>query len=322
MKLHLSALLTAIIVTTTTAVAQTYPDKPITWIVGFPAGGVADIGARVLARAFSAKIGQPVIVENKPGATGVIAAEAIAAAKPDGYTIASASNGVMAANKFLYKKLSYDPLTSFTLLGGTATTPLLLIVPANSSFKTVNELVAYAKKNPGKLNYASAGIGGVGHLLTEYFALKADIELTHIPYKGAIQALPDLAGGQLDLTFDYATNIKPYLDGGKIRILAQTGTTRTKSYPDVPLLAEVGYPDVNLASWSVIVGPPSLPQPIAEKISRAFIDVFKDPAVVSYYESQGANILDDMDQQKLHSFIISEQAKHKDMIERAGVTPQ
>lgn len=322
MKIRLSAFLASILVTTTSAVAQTYPDKPITWIVGFPAGGVADIGARVLAKAFSSKIGQPVIVENKPGATGVIAAETIAAAKPDGYTIASASNGVMAANKYLFKKLSYDPLTSFTLLGGIATTPLLLIVPASSPFKTVSDLVAYAKENHGKLNYGTAGIGAVGHLLTEYFALKAGIALMHIPYKGAIQALPDLAGGQLDLAFDYATNIRPYLDAGKVRILAQTGTERTKGYPDIPTLVEAGYPGVDLSSWTIVIGPAGMPQPVIGKISQAFVEVFKDPAVINFYNSQGSNIREDMTPDKLRSFILEEQTKHKDMIERAGVTPQ
>lgn len=316
------AIVVAVAMMTNGAVAQTYPDKPISWIVGFPAGGIADLGARVLAKSLSAKLGQPVIVENKPGATGVIAAEAIAAAKPDGYTIASASNGVMAANKFLYKKLSYDPLSSFTLLGGVATTPLLLIVPASSPFKSVKDLVDYAKAHPGKLNYGSAGIGGVAHILTEYFALKAVIQLTHIPYKGAIQALPDVASGQLDLTFDYSTNIRSYQDAGKIRVLAQTGTQRMKAYADVPLLSEAGYAGVDLSSWSIAMGPAGLPQPIVDTISRAFIEVFKDPAVIQFYDHQGSNVLGDMTPEKLQAFVVGEQTKHKEMIERAGVTPQ
>ncbi len=322
MKLTLGAMAIAVAMVTNGASAQTYPDKPISWIVGFPAGGIADIGARILAKSLSAKLGQPVIVENKPGATGVIAAEAVAAAKPDGYTNASASKGGTAANPFLYKKLSYDPLSSFTLLGGVATTPLLLIVPASSPFKSVKELVDYAKKNPGKLNYGSAGIGGVAHILTEYFALRAGIQLTHIPYKGAIQALPDLAGGQLDFTFDYSTNIRSYQDGGKIRVLAQTGTARMKNYADVPLMSEVGYAGVDLSSWSIAMGPAGLPQPVVDVISRAFVEVFEDPAVVQYYDNQGSNVIGDMTPEKLRAFVVSEQAKHREMIERAGVTPQ
>jgi tripartite-type tricarboxylate transporter receptor subunit TctC len=321
MKMRLSAVLVGLTLVMGAGFAHAYPDKPVTWVLGFPPGGVSDSGTRMLAKALGDRLGQPVIVENKPGATGIVAAEAVAAAKPDGYTIMTGSNGAMAANKFLQKKLSYYPLESFTLLGGVATSPLILVVPESSPFKTIKDLVDHAKKNPTKLNYATVGSGSAAHLVTEMFAQKAGIELTHIPYKGTSAAIADLLGGRIDLMFDFSIVVKPQLDVGKLRALAQTGATRMTNHMDVPVFADVGFSGVEFSAWSVYVGPAKMPKPIVDKLSAAFGDVLKDPAVIKYYADQGAIVLPGMNPDKLRSFVQSEQTKYKGIIERAGITP-
>ncbi len=302
--------------------AHAYPDRPITWVLGFPPGGVSDSGTRMLARALGERLGQPVIVENKPGAGGIVAAESVAAAKPDGYTIMTGSNGAMAANKFLQKKQSYDPLGSFTLISGVATSPLLLILPATSPHKSVKDLVDYAKKNPGKLNYGTVGTGSASHIVTEMLATSAGIHVTHIPYKGSTAAIADLLGGRIDFMFDYSIVVKSQLDAGKLRAIGQTGATRMVEHPDVPVFADLGYPDVQFFAWSVYVGPAGMPQPVVDTLSRALNDVLKDPAIVKYYSDQGAIILPDMSPERLRGFVLDEQRKFKEIIERAGITSE
>lgn len=306
--------------TTGMAAAQDFPSRPISWVVGFSPGGISDQGARMVAKTFGEKLGQPVIVENKPGAGGIVAAEYVASSKPDGYTVLYGANGVMAANVSLYKKLSYDPLKSFTLIHGMGSSPLVMVVPASSPFKSLKELIDYAKKNPGKLTYASVGNGTASHLTPELMSKHTGASLVHVPYRGSSLGMTDLLAGRVDMMFDYSIVVKPQIDGGKLRALAQTGAKRMVSHPDVPTFAELGYPDVQLAAWATLVGPAGMPQPIVDKLAAAFNATLKDPAIIKYHEDQGVALMPDVGADKLKDFIISETAKFKDLIERTGAT--
>jgi len=269
---------------------------------------------------FSEKLGQPVIIENKPGAGGIVAAEYVASAKPDGYTILYAANGVMGTYVSLYKKLSYDPFKSFTLIHGFASSPLVLVVPQTSPFKSVKDLIDYAKKNPEKLTYASVGSGTAQHLTPELMARYTDIKLTHVPYKGSTPGMTDMLGGRIDFMFDYSIIVKPQIEGGKLRPLAQTGATRMVSHPDVPTFVDLGYPDVQFTAWATIVGPAGMPQDVVDKIGKAFNEALKDPAVIKYHDDQGVTLMPDVGPAKVKDFIVKEQAKFKDIIERTGAS--
>jgi tripartite-type tricarboxylate transporter receptor subunit TctC len=300
--------------------AQDFPSKPITWVVGFPPGGVSDQGARYMARQFAEKLGQPVVVENKPGAGGIIAAEHVAAAKPDGYTIMYGASGPLASFVSLYKKLSYDPIKSFTLIQGYVQSPLLLAVPANSPFKTLRDLVEFGKQNPGKLNFGSVGSGSGAHLAAELLGFNAGISMTHVPYKGSAQAITEMLGGNLDLIFDYSIVLKPQIDAGKLRALAVTAPSRLVSHPGVPTTAELGYPGVQLTAWATIVGPAGIPQPVVDLMAKAFNETLKDPAVVKFHNDLGMTLMPDVAGSKLHAFVVEEQAKWKDVIVRTGAS--
>jgi len=309
-------------VTLSGASAQDFPNRPLSWVVGFAPGGISDQGARTVAKTLSEKLGQTVIVENKPGAGGIVAAEYVANAKPDGYTLLYASNGVMAANVSLYKKLSYDPLKSFTLIHGFGSSPLVLVVPESSPFKTVKDLVDHARQNPGKLSYASVGNGTASHLVSELMAKHAGITMTHVPYRGSAPGMTDLLAGRVDLMFDYSIVVKPQIEGGKLRALAQTGATRMVSHPDVPTFGELGYKDVQFAAWATLIGPAGMPQPIVDKLATAFNAALKDPGIIKYHDDQGVTLMPDVDGPKVRDFVISETAKFKDLIERTGATAE
>jgi tripartite-type tricarboxylate transporter receptor subunit TctC len=304
------------------ASAQDFPSRPISWVVGFPPGGISDQGARMVAKTLSEKLGQTVIVENKPGAGGIVGAEYVAGAKPDGYTVLYASNGVMAANVSLYKKLSYDPLKSFTLIHGFGSSALVMVVPASSPFKTLKELVDHAKQNPGKLTYASVGNGTASHLVSELMSKHAGINLTHVPYRGSSPGIADLLAGRVDLMFDYSIVVKPQIEGAKLRALAQTGPARMVSHPDVPTFVELGYPDVQFAAWATLIGPAGMPQPIVDKLASTFNATLKDPGIIKYHDDQGVVLMPDVDGPKVREFIIKETAKFKDLIERTGATAE
>lgn len=323
MDLRLAALAVAALLGlgTADAVADSYPEKPITWVMPSLPGGVADQGARMIAKIVSEKIGQPVVVDNKPGAGGIVAAESVISAKPDGYTLLYGTNGTLAAFKFLYPKLSYDPLKSFSLIHGLGMSPLVLVVPEKSPFKTVNDILAFAKANPKKLNYGAVGSGGAAHLVTEMMANEADAELTRVSYRGSVPAITDLVAGRLDLMFDYSIVVKPLIEAGKLRALAQTGASRMVSHPDVPTFAELGHPAVKFAGWSALVGPAGMPQPIIDKIAHAFNEALKDPTILKSQHEKGVVVLSDFGPEKLEAFVVSEQAKLKTIIEKTGATP-
>ena len=306
----------------TGAFAQDYPSRPLTYVVPFPPGGVTDNGARTIAKVLSEKLGQPVIVENKPGAGGIVGAEYVSQAKPDGYTFMYTSSGPLGAFAFRYKKLSFDPFTAFTPVHGMAFSPMMFIVRADAPYKTFKELVEYAKKNPEGINYYSTGPGSANHLVSELLQKAGGFKMTQVPYKGTGPALTDLLAGVIQVVWEYPVVMKPYLDAGKLRALGITSEQRMPILPDVPTFVEQGFPEAVFTGWATIAVPSATPKPIVDKLAKAYSETLADPAIIKYFDDQGAGILQGYSGEKLRKFIDAENVKMKDLHDRAGVVPE
>lgn len=268
---------------TQTASAQgVYPDKPIHFIVAFVPGGATDTFARQISNDLQEALGQPVVIENRPGAGGYLAWNHVASSDPDGYTLLLAENAV-AISQALYKKSksSFDPITQYDAVAGLAASPSALVVANNVPVKTVAELLTYAKTVPQKMNFASAGVGSVSHLNFEVFMDKTGMQGVHLPYKGGGQAIGDVIAGHVPMTITSVQAVKGLVESGKLRALAVTSPTRSPAMPDVPTMQEAGVPkaDVELRFWFAIFGPKGLPQPVKAKLSQAVTKVMDDPAV-------------------------------------------
>lgn len=303
------------------AIAQSYPSRPITWIIPFAAGGSTDNNARFMARVLKDKLGQTVIVENRPGAGSIVGAEAAVNAKPDGYTFLYGSNTNLVNYDYLFKKRSYDPQKALLPFHGLLILPPTLVARADAPYKTLPELVAYAKQNPGKVNIASPGQNSAPHLVAELFMAEAGIKMTHVPYKGAGPALTDLLAGVVDLIFDFPVTVQPQIEAGKLRLLAVPGAKRLSNVPDVPTFAELGLPGVNFGTWAVMTLPAGTPQPIVDKLSEAFGQAMQDPDVIKYFNDQGATLIP-LTKDKLTEFLSSERVKMKEIVTRAGIQPE
>lgn len=318
--IKLGAALVAFALSSFAAQAQDgpYPNRPITWVVPFGAGGVTDNSARFVARVLSEKIGQPVVVENKPGAAGIVGAEYVKQAKPDGYTMIYASSGPMATFVSLYKNLSFTPLKAFVPVNGMADSSLLLVVNASRPYKTVEEFIAYLKKNPGKVNYGSAGAGTAGHLTGEMFQMATGTSMVHVPYKASSNLYADLLSGTIDAIFDYTVVQRPHIEAGKVVALGISREDRLKSFPNVPTFKERGV-DVVLTAWASIAMPAGTPPEIVNKMSAAFAETMRDPRVVKYSEDNDFGQLGHLGPEKLKAFWISETEKFRKVVEKAGV---
>jgi tripartite-type tricarboxylate transporter receptor subunit TctC len=256
-----------------------YPDHAIRWVVPFPAGGAMDNIARTLGDDMSRSLGQPIVVENRPGAGGNIGAEMVARSPADGYTLIIVANG-MAVNPALYGKLSYDPVKDFAPVSLLAVVPNVLVVNKNRRKETtVKEVIADAKAAPGKFTYASAGNGTSIHLAAELFTSMAGIDMLHIPYKGSGPAMSDMLGGQVDYMFDSITSAKPQIDGGKLRAIAVTTAKRSSALPNVPTVAEAGLPGYELSPWFAAFVPAKTPQAVIDTLNRAMLESLKKPEV-------------------------------------------
>ena len=295
-----------------------YPSKPIHLIVGFSPGGSADTVGRALAEGLSVRLGQPVVVENKAGANGNIAAEYVARSAPDGYVLYFPSIG-HAVNASLYKNLPYDPVKDFTAIGGVFSAPNILIVPANSPYKSVNELIAVGKANPGKLTFASSGSGTSVHLSAVLFEKMAKIDMIHVPYKGTGSAMPDVISGQVDMSFPNLPSGLPHVKSGSLRALGVTTAKRSAAAPNIPTIAESGLPGYDMATWYGLVAPANLPEAIRTRLNKELQVVLADPKFKDKLIAQGADPMPGTADQ-FAQFIKSEIERWRKLIAQSNIT--
>lgn len=270
--------------------AQAYPSKPIRLVVPYPAGGVGDTLARELGTQLGQRLGQTVVVDNKPGGSQIIGAETVARAPADGHTLFLGSLSSLVLNVGSHKNLTYDPAKDFVSVSLFFNTPLYLVVNPKVPVKNVTELIAYGKSHPGKLAYGSIGNGSSLHLIGEMFKNKTGIDMLHIPYKGSVPALTDLVGGQIQLIFDAGTSALPLVRSGKLGVLGVTSAKRASGTPEVPTIAESGVPGFDASVWFGIVAPAGTPQPIVQRLSGEIVEILKGDAIRERFRSSGVEV--------------------------------
>ena len=298
-----------------------YPSKVITWICPYGAGGNADARSRQVAKLMQGVLGQTIIIDNKAGGGGNIGTDAIARAKPDGYTIGMGNFAPLAVNHALFKKLSFDPLNDLVPILLIERGPLILMVRAESKFKTVNDVVAAAKAAPGKLSYASGGIGGTHHLSGALFEHSAGIDLTHVPYKSGGAAATDLMGGQVDMMFEQMYAAMPSIKSGRLRPLAITSKARLALAPEVPTMIESGYPGFEVMNWQGLVGPKGLPAEIVRSLNAAGNKALQDPEFRERMLAQGNEVVGGTPEQ-FAALIKAEAPRWGKVVKDAKVEPE
>ncbi len=301
--------------------ADRYPSKPITWICPYAAGGNADTRSRLVAKGMSAILGQPIIVDNKAGAGGNIGTELIARAKPDGYTIGMGNFAPLAVNHALFKKLNFDPFSDIVPITQIERGPLVMLIRTESPWKSVKDVALAAKAAPGKLSYASGGIGGTHHLSAALFAHAAGLDLIHAPYKSGSAAASDLMGGQVQLMFEQMYSALPSIKTGKVRPLAVTARKRNPLLPDVPTMTEQGYPEVEVLNWQGLVGPKGLPADLVATLSKACNQALTDPEIKEKITSQGNEVVGGTPEQ-FAALIRTESPRWGRVVREAGITPE
>ncbi|WP_120966322.1 tripartite tricarboxylate transporter substrate binding protein [Comamonas sp. lk] len=299
------------------AAQDVFPSKPLTIVVPFAAGGTTDILARIVSQALQQELGQTVIVDNKPGAGGNIGAAAAARAAADGYTLFMGTVGTHAINASLYQKPGFDPIKDFAPLTRVATVPNLLVANPKQPFKTVKEMIAYAKANPGKLNYGSSGSGSSIHLSGELFRSMTGLDMVHVPYKGSAPAITDLLGNQIAVMFDNMPSAIQHVRSGKLRPIAVTTAKRSPELPDVPTVAEAGVPGYEATSWFGLWTQAKTPAAVQQRLHAAIAKVLKDPAVIKKINDQGGDIMIDTPAE-FAAYIKAESAKWGKVVKDSG----
>jgi tripartite-type tricarboxylate transporter receptor subunit TctC len=312
-KQLLSALIVGLALTAG-AQAAGFPEKPITVIVPFPPGGSSDSIARVIGPKITAKLGQPWVVENRPGATGAIGAGTVKRAAPDGYTLLAASIAVYSVNPVLQKNLAYDPSRDFDLLTVAVRAPNVLVANPNLQANNIAEMIAYLKKNPGKVTFASSGGGSSDHLTAALFWQKSGTSGLHVPYKGGAPAITDLLGGQVDVSFVNINTALPYIKAGKLKVLAVTGERRSPILPQVPTLDEAGVRGVDVYSWQAFAAPKGLPKDVKAKLHSAIVSAVNEPDIKAKLVEQGFEIVGNTPEE-FEKFQAAELARWKNVIE-------
>ncbi len=297
--------------------AATYPDRPVRFIVPWAPAGGTDIIARVIAEKLHQSMGQPFVVENRSGAAGNIGASFVAKASPDGYTIIIATI-TLATNPALYKNLDFDATKDFVPITLIAGIPHVLVVNPSLPVKSVKDLIAFAKKGPGKLNYASAGIGSPFHIAAELFKQVAGVNIVHIPYKGGGPAVQAVMGGQVQLAFANLVAVSPLVKSGQLRALAITSANRSKALPDVPTMAEAGLPGYQFTSWFGVLAPAGTSPAIVDKLNKEIVKALKSPDVSKQLTAQGADLIASTPAE-FKAYLISETAKWHKVIGAAGM---
>lgn len=304
-----------------TADAQSWPAKPIRIISPYPPAGANDLLARIIAPKLSEQLGQPVVVENRAGATGNIGAELVAKAPADGYTLLMGQAGNLTINISLMAKIPFDPVRDFSPVTMVASTPNVLVVHPSLPVRTVKDLIALAKAKPGQINYATSGIGSPGHLAAELLNKSAGIRLVHIPYKGAAPALLDVVAGNAHLYFTSAVSAQPFIPSGRLRMVAVASAKRSPSLPEVPTVAEAGFPEFDVSSWWGVVAPASTPREVVIRLQTEIHRVIALPEIRAKLAEQGLDIATNTPEQ-FAAYIKSETAKWAKLIREVGVKPE
>jgi tripartite-type tricarboxylate transporter receptor subunit TctC len=300
------------------ACAQDYPTRPITAVIPFAGGSASDVVSRILFDKMSKALGQPIVVENRPGAGGNIGSADVARATPDGYTILGGGSGPVAANVTLYKHLDYDPQKNFVTISPFAAFTIVVAASSKLPVNSLQELITYAKAHPGELNFGSVGIGSSQHLAGEYFAQLTGVSITHVPYKNIGQYTADLMSGAVPLGFQWYPNVASAIQAKGARALAVAGTNRLAALPDVPTSKEAGLPEYQVSGWFALLAPHGTPAPIVAKLNAAVKTALDDPQVRSSFQKQGAEPMY-LTPEQSGKFIVDEIAKYRDIITKAKI---
>ena len=303
------------------APAQAWPAKSLRMIVPFPPGGGVDFAARVISRPLSERLGQPVVVDNRAGANGIIALEALKNAPADGYTLAVASNGPLVINPSMYLKLPYDTARDFTPIGRVVHFPLLLVAHTSVPAKSTAELIALAKEKPGTLTYSTPGIGNGGHLAAELFASMANVSLVHVPYRGTAPATTAIIAGEVSITFSSIPSVLQHVRSGRLRALAVGDSARVPSLPDYPTIAESGLPGYEAFSWAGLIGPAGMPREIVARLSRELGQILRQKEIVEQLAADGTLAMPDTPEE-FSAYIKSELVKQAAIVKLANIKPE
>jgi tripartite-type tricarboxylate transporter receptor subunit TctC len=298
-----------------------YPERPVTILVGFPPGGPSDVLARIVAKKLSELLGQPFIIDNRPGAGGNVAGEIAAHAEPDGYTLLMGNNSILATNASLYTKIDFDPEKDFAPISLVGTQANILVVNPNVPAKTMAELIDLAKANPGKLNFASSGYGAAAHLAGELFKTMANVDIVHVPYKGAGPALQDVISGEDQMMFATAASVVGMIKNGQVRALAVTTLKRTAILPDIPTIDELGIKGFEATTWHGLVAPSGTPKDIIATLCRAVTAALGDPEVRQQLATLGVDIAGDTPDE-FSAYIRAEIPKWAEVIKASGAKAQ
>lgn len=301
------------------AAAQPYPTKPIKFVVPYPPGGASDVTARILGQKLSEAYGQPVIIENRPGANGNIALDAVAKSAPDGYTIVMGNVGPNAINAGLYKTLPFDPIASFAPVTLTSTVPIVLLVNPSLPAKDAKDLVAYIKANPGKTNFASGGNGSATHLTAEMFKSMAGLDIQHVPYKGDAAAMTALMSGDVTMAFATIVAATPQIKGGRVKAIGIASKKRAGAFPDVPTISDSGLPGFESTSWGGVLAPAGTPPEIIASLHSQFVRILRMPDVAEKIAGLGADIVGSSSAE-FGDYLKSEIAKWSGVIKTSGAT--
>lgn len=301
------------------AAAKAYPQKAVTIIVPFSAGGTTDILARIIGQHLTGKLGQTFVIDNRAGAGGNIGGQAAARAKADGYTLFMGTVGTHAINASLYRNMPFDPIKDFAPLTRVALVPNLLVTNPAQPYRTVKELIEYAKANPGKINFASSGNGSSIHLSGELFKQMADIDMQHVPYRGSAPAVTDLLGNQVDIMFDNLPSAMQHVRGGTLVPIAVTTPERSPELPEIPTIAEAGLPGYEATSWFGMFAPADTPADIINTLNTAIVEALKDPEVIEKFTAQGAQVYSETPE-SFANFIQAEHEKWAKVVQASGAS--
>jgi tripartite-type tricarboxylate transporter receptor subunit TctC len=303
------------------APAQSYPSKPIRLIVPFPAGGGVDYIGRLVGKGLSERLGQQVLVDNRPGANAILGLEALKTAAPDGYTIAAASAGPLAVNPFTYAKLPHDTVRDFTYIAGMVEFPLLLVTHPSLPVKNVKDLIALAKARPGQVSYSSPGVGNTGHLAAALFDSMAKIKTVHVPYKGTAPAVIAALSGETQLTWSSIPTILPHVRAGRARALGVGNAKRLAALPDFPTIAEAGLPGYECAAWGGMIGPANMPKDIVARLNKEIVATLNQKDVIDRMLADGTVPKPSSPEQFL-AYEKSELKKWGEVVKLAGIKPE